>query len=69
MNPTSAPTPNRTVAKVHPDGRKWQYEIGDYMRVYYTQGQKPREVDGTLIFSDYVLYEKMTVDEQEAEIN
>lgn len=60
-------TPNGTAAKIHPDGRKWRYEIGDYMRVYYTHEQKPREVDGTLIFSDYIVYEKLTVDEKETE--
>ena len=70
-NKTDAPksfylmTDNRTAVKLHPDGRKWNYEEGDYLRVYYTKNQKPRDVDGTLVFSDYILYEKLTADAEE----
>lgn len=70
-NKTDAPksfylmTENKVVAKLHPDGRKWHYEEGDYLRVYYLKNQKPREIDGMLVFSDYILYEQLTVDNDE----
>ena len=51
--------------RVRPDGRKWHYEVGDHIRIYYLERQKPRNVDGALVFYDYLLYEQMTVDSGE----
>ena len=58
-------TENKTSVKVRPDGRKWRYEVGDWLRVYYLKNQTPRSIDGGLVFFDYLLYEQLTIDSEE----
>lgn len=52
-------------AKVHPDSRRFKLKEGDYVRIYFAKSQYPRESNNRLIFSDYILYEQFSVNEED----
>ena len=54
-------------AKIHPESRRFTLDVGQYVRIYFSQSQHPRESDGKYIFSDYILYEPFSVNDDAAE--